>query len=341
MSEPTPHPYEPVHSRALRWMKAVELPDPRFGRVLRLARKVLDVPVSLVCLGPPGETSFQAEAEDPGAAAVSEIATLCAGLVSDQSCLVHEDVSREPGPHGFADTDVRFLARQDLVGPDGSIEGWLCVADWRARDLSRIEREIFADLASLAQSEIQRLRLETIDEVTTLPNRRGFLFIAGRTLALRARAGAPASLLTLDLWGGPSANAPDEPYGVRSFARLLLDCFRDSDVAARLGRKEFCVLLSPEHEDDVEIALGRLEQAVDRWNAAENGNYRLRFRSHIVDFDAEADGDLSGLLEAAESERVHAEPPPTVGGGLSLLRAVREEGELRPELGYQRNSSGK
>lgn len=289
MSESTSHSYEPAHERALRWLNLVELPDPRIGRILRLTRKVLDVPVAVVRLGADADAPSQIEVVDPEAEATVEV------------------------------------ARHELEGPDGQTVGEFCLLDHQSRDLSRMDRDVLSDLAEMVQSQVQRLALETIDDVTTLPNRRGFLFIAGRTLALRERAGAPASLVTLELWGGsPRERSVDHSYELRAFARLLSESFRDSDVAARLGGNEFCVLLSPEHEDDVEIALGRLEKSVDRWNAAENGKHRLRFRSNIVDFDVEEDGDLDGLLQAADEERAQPEPPPTVGGALSLLRLVRD-----------------
>ena len=68
-------------------------------------------------------------------------------------------------------------------------------------------------------------------------------------------------LVSLELRTADGMHGPAGRDSVRrEFARILGNSFRDSDVVARLGDDEFCVLLSPQLPDDVDIPIGRLEQ---------------------------------------------------------------------------------
>lgn len=315
MSEHKPPEYEPAHVRALRWTNRIELPHARLGRLVGLARKLFDVPVALVLLPEADESVRQFQCSpDLDCADADEVVAFCEDAPSDMRRLVIEELS-DASAGGY-----RFYAGHRLEASDGTEAGTLCIVDRRPRDLSSLELEVLSDLAEMAQSELQRIALETIDEETRLPNRRGFLFIGGRALALRDRAAQPVSLLAIEMRAaGVVAGTPEYGYVLRAFARALLESFRDSDVVARLGENEFCVLVSPERPDDVEIPLDRLSAELERWNRADDGRHQLDFEHRAIEFDAEEDRDLDGLMAVAE-EAPETEPPPVVGGVISILR---------------------
>lgn len=315
MSEPKPPPYEPAHVRALRWTNRIELPHPRVGRLVGLARKLFAVPVALVIVpeGDGSERQFQFS-PDLDCAEADAVVALCEDAPRDPRRVVLAELP-DTGESGY-----RFYAGHRLEASDGSEAGTLCIADRRPRDLSSLELEVLSDLAEMMQSELQRIALETIDEETRLPNRRGFLFIGGRALALRDRAGEPVSLLAIEMRASSvEVGTPEHGYVLRAFARALMESFRDSDVVARLAEEDFCVLMSPERPDDVEIPLGRLSAELERWNRADDGRHQLDFRHRAIEFDPEEDRDLEGLMAAAE-DAPETEPPPVVGGVISILR---------------------
>lgn len=338
-AQPTPN-HEPSHARALRWMNTPEMPDRRVAQVLRLVQVSLDVPVVFVSLesedGPlvqagPGITDeevaeavefFGAAQRGPGLRIVDDVL---------------EDESFQCGPRVVGEREVRFYVDCPLHSPDGTVAGALCLMDRRPRTLSEREQKVLSEVVEIAEAEVRDRALETVDPITNLSNRRGFLFIAGQVLALRDRSAEPVSLVSLEVErAGPVGKRPGRETTLRTFGRLLLDSFRDSDVVARLYGNEFCVLVCPDRPDDVDIPIGRLEEAVDAWNRSTNGEHTIRFRHGVIEFDSEEDGDLDGLLAAAEAEAVDrvgpgAEIPPAIGGAVSVLRLLEKRGRFGSE----------
>lgn len=326
MNSGTTHAYESAHARALRWRNPIALPDRRIARLLGLAAKIFDVSTALVRLpsGDGTDVSGQTFPEvEKGEQA--RILSFCSLAPTEPRGLIVEDTEAdELFRHHEVAADQRFYAGHRLETSEGEYAGTLCLLDAKPRTLTAVERDIFADLAETVQIELERLTLDTVDEVTALPNRRGFLFTAGRTLALRDRGGQPVSLVTLELRTASGSRGLAGRDSVRrEFARILTDCFRDSDVIARLDEDEFCVLLSPNASNDVDVPLGRLEQAVERWNRSDNGVNCIGYRHHVLEFDSEEDGDLQGLLAAAAEDRARPEPLPAIGGGGAVSELAR------------------
>jgi diguanylate cyclase (GGDEF)-like protein len=91
------------------------------------------------------------------------------------------------------------------------------------------------------------VRLATIDPLTGLPNRRGFMEGCGRELERARRYGGTLSVLMLDADHFKRIN---DAYGhaggdlaLQHLAELLLGTLRATDVAGRMGGEEFAVLL--------------------------------------------------------------------------------------------------
>lgn len=326
MNPETTHAYESAHARALRWRNPIDLPDRRVARLLGLAAKIFDVSTALVHV-PSGDGTDVAGQTFPEVGEVDQdrILSFCRLAPTEPRYLIVEDTEADAlFRHHEAACDLRFYAGHRLQTSEGEYAGTFCLLHAKPRTLTSVERDILADLAETVQTELQRLTLDTIDEVTALPNRRGFLFTAGRTLALRDRGGEPVSLVTLELRTADGSHGPAGRDSVRrEFARILTDCFRDSDVIARLDEDEFCVLLSPNASNDVDVPLARLEHAVERWNRSDDGVHRIGYRHHVLEFDSEEDGDLQGLLAAAAEDRARPEPAPAIGGAGPVSELAR------------------
>lgn len=314
--------HQPTHTQAVRWTSGLDLAHPRLARLLNITRKVLDTPLACVYVpgakGEPERLQCSPELEPDLAAGILAV---CRAAPADPHRIVGDITRKGSFPETEETHDIRFYAGHRLRAPDGTEIALFCGLDRCARSLSKVEQEIFEDLARAVESELSRLLLETVDELTALPNRRGFSFIAGRALALRERSEAPAALVTFDLQIRGTGSTPDHAAARRTFARLLLESFRDSDVIARMGDDEFCALVSPSHLDEVVIPIDRLAVAVEGWNQTAD-RFCLGFRHHVMEFDPEEDGDLCGLLKAAEAERHTPETSPAIGGPASILRRL-------------------
>lgn len=115
----------------------------------------------------------------------------------------------------------------------------------------------------LVEEELSRLALR--DELTGLANRRAFTTVGEQLLRVAERAGETVLLVYVDLDGMKAINdraghaAGDE--ALRAAARLLRETFRESDLVARIGGDEFCVLL-PGQAAEAKASIDRLRVAV-------------------------------------------------------------------------------
>jgi len=109
-------------------------------------------------------------------------------------------------------------------------------------------------------------RLETVDTVTDVPNRRGFFAMLAPWMALARRPGLPTALVVLDLDGFKRIN---DSYGhlagdvvLRHVAGLCKRQLRDSDQFARLVGGEFAMLLPRTGPDEAVLVAERMRAAI-------------------------------------------------------------------------------
>jgi hypothetical protein len=117
--------------------------EPRFDRVVRLARQLFDVPTATVSLIGAGES---AHVTPDAPAEVRPATALPSGEPQHCDIAVLED--RGPGAH------LRFYAEHPLVGPDGRRLGTLCIADTRPRRFTADQSALLRDLAHWVAKEL-------------------------------------------------------------------------------------------------------------------------------------------------------------------------------------------
>ena len=167
------------------------------------------------------------------------------------------------------------------------------------------EHEALRDLAELAEHELMAVHLATIDELTKIPNRRGFTQLATKSLELCARNNMNAALIYIDLNKFKSINDhfghSEGDKALIAFANLLGNTFRESDVVARLSGDEFAVFLSGISTEPIEKELLRLDQALETYNKDTANAYDILYSSGFVNINHEHKLSIEDVLQQADT----------------------------------------
>lgn len=171
--------------------------------------------------------------------------------------------SREAGrPGELEDTSVELLAllQQAIRHERNFIEDYRAL---RAEAGSlRIERDELAVALRLTEA------LSLTDELTGLPNRRGFVQRLDQELSRSQRTGQPLALVLLDIDNFKDFN---DRYGhyigdmiLRSYAQSMDREFRQHDLLARYGGEEFVLLLPETLLSEARNAVEKLSRRIQR-----------------------------------------------------------------------------
>ena len=311
------HPAIPVDDtqrlQALRSLSILDtFPEERFDRFTRLAARLFDVPIALVTLVDRERQWFKSK-QGLEACETSRDVSFCGHAILTPGPLVVPDSFKDArfadNPLVTASPNIRFYAGHPLHAPDGSRVGTLCLIDQRPRQFSAADLKSLSDLASMVDRELSLLALATIDELTRLSNRRGFSEIARHVLSLCRRHRERATLITIDLDGFKHINdthghaAGDDV--LRMFGSLLLKHFRQSDVVARIGGDEFCVLAGGATEDEMNKSLAGFARSFSA-SALSQSHPRLSWSVGAVSFDPASNADLDALIHAADKKMYDA-----------------------------------
>ncbi len=279
-------------------------PDERFDRLTRLARHLFDTPLALLSLSGSDRRWIKSRINLDPSKTPPEL-SFCAQAMDDDMLIV-PDASRD---ERFRDhpavrnlPEIRFYAGCPVKGPDGISLGTLCVIDHEPREIGEEEAGVLKDLAWMLEQELKSLSLATRDELTGLTNRRGFDAIAEHTIAMCRRVGEPATLLYFDLDEFKEINdslghaAGDRV--LRSFSHHLNSTFRDSDVVARVGGDEFCVLLTSATTEDVQRPLSLLKGRL----RTRGGEPSVAFSVGVASYDPSRHQSVQALVNEADMQ---------------------------------------
>jgi diguanylate cyclase (GGDEF)-like protein len=156
--------------------------------------------------------------------------------------------------------------------------------------------------------ERRRLRRElaTVDELTRLPNLRGFVAIAEHQLRMADRAGSLVVLLFVRFDDHRAALADAEPAAADQLAveaaEVLIGAIRDSDLPARIAEDTFCVLLCGEARGAEVAVLSRLVEAIAVHDASGPRPQPLALSVGSAIYDPAHPVSLEGLLQTAQAE---------------------------------------
>jgi two-component system, cell cycle response regulator len=137
------------------------------------------------------------------------------------------------------------------------------------------------------QAQLHLRSLSLMDELTGLHNRRGFISLAEQRLKLTSRQGVRSTLIFIDVdnlkYINDNFGHREGDYALHQIARLLRECFRESDIIGRLGGDEFCVLLSQSAETGDLLVRKRLVHLIEKSNENSRRFYALSVSLGIAD----------------------------------------------------------
>jgi diguanylate cyclase (GGDEF)-like protein len=200
---------------------------------------------------------------------------------------------------------IRFYAGCPLRSPNGSKLGTLCIIDRKPRTLSEEDLETLKDLAAMVERELEAVQLATIDDLTRISNRRGFMTLAQHSLNLCNRQRTCASLAFIDLNKFKPINDnfghAEGDRALVSFTEQMKSFFRTTDLFARLGGDEFVVLFSNTRKSVACEVMEKFRQHIDKYNQQARRGYDISFAYGLVEYDPEKHAGIEALLIDGDS----------------------------------------
>jgi diguanylate cyclase (GGDEF)-like protein len=181
---------------------------------------------------------------------------------------------------------------------------------WRDRALFDRSGRL-AEIQSIGQDITERKRLEVrlralslTDELTGLYNRRGFLAMAEQQMKVARRLKKPTLLISADLDGLKTINDTlghhEGDLALIEAGRIMRECFRESDIVARIGGDEFVVFQMENEPVDEAVLVSRVQKKLDAHNAQKNGAYALSLSVGTARFGHDTVLSLTEMLDAAD-----------------------------------------
>ncbi len=281
--------------------------EERFERIVRLARRALQVPVAAVTTVSLESQWFKAVlgwnvGELPLRESLCEQTILRAerriihDLTKHPRYLAHQLVTKPPG--------FRFYAGCPLKSARGTVVGTFCVMDYRPRRLHRPERQILEDISGLARRELLAMvshdaqteltaklsvasRQPLLDLLTKTWNRRGgdLLLDTGLELAKHNKSSLAVCAVAID-----DLDFVNDRFGqsvgdraLRLVARELLACADHHDGVCRFEGNRFFVMFVGVEEQEVKRVSGVVTRRIQGTaiRVRDSGELRVSISSSI------------------------------------------------------------
>jgi diguanylate cyclase (GGDEF)-like protein len=299
---------EQTRLKALRSLDVLDtLAEERFDRLTRMTKRMFGVPIVLVSLVDENRQWFKS-CMGLGATETPRDISFCGHAILGNEVFIIpnalEDERFADNPLVLNDPNIRFYAGCPLL-VNGSKLGTLCIIDQTPRSFGSEDIDALKDLASMVERELAAVQMATLDELTGISNRRGFMMLAKYSLKLFAREKIPATLIFLDLDKFKPINDrfghAEGDAALIAFVSLMKSMFRDSDLFARLGGDEFVVLLSNAPKQYAEDIIGKFSGLLMKYNQEVDRGYEISFSHGIVEFNPEKHSAIEELLSEGDS----------------------------------------
>jgi diguanylate cyclase (GGDEF)-like protein len=276
-----------------------------------MAQRLFNVPIALVSLVDENRQWFKScVGLGFNIKETSRDISFCGHAILDDEIFIIPDTAKDErfsdNPLVINDPYISFYAGCPLRFTDGSRLGTLCIIDNKPRSLSNDDIETLKDLASTVERELAAIELATLDDLTKVPNRRGFMMLSQHSLNLCMRQKIHATLVFMDLDKFKQIN---DIFGhaegdnvLKTFAQLMSAESRESDLFARLGGDEFVILFINTTTNAAKDTIMRLQHSLHEHKQNANNKYDISFSFGMVSFDPDKHKTIEALLEDGDSQ---------------------------------------
>lgn len=294
---------------ALRTLEILDTThEERFDRVTRMAKRMFGVSISLVSLIDEERQWFKSK-QGLDAEETPRDISFCGHAINQEELLIipnaieDERFSENPLVTGYP--NIRFYAGYPLKLRQGVNIGTLCLIDPKPRELEEEDQQLLQDLGAMIEQEIKSIQTASLDELTLISNRRGFLNLAEHSRKVSARKGTALSVILFDLDKFKPINDEfghhEGDFALKEFARTLTETLRECDVVGRLGGDEFVALLTDLTPEQLDEVLQRLADNVKKLNQELNKPYSIEFSAGVAHFPHDSELPIEGMIEQADA----------------------------------------
>lgn len=310
MIKPSVPKNEAERLHALRALQILDSShEERFDRVTRMAKRMFGVSISLVSLVDEDRQWFKS-AQGLDASETPREISFCGHAINQEGLFIIpnalDDERFFDNPLVTDAPNIRFYAGYPLKLREGLSIGTLCLIDPKPREMDNEDQQLLKDLGAMIEQEIKSIQLATLDELTMISNRRGFLTLVDYSMKVCRRNKLSMSFIFFDL---NKFKAINDTYGhhegdfvLATFAQKMLASFRDCDVIARLGGDEFVAMLIDSDSTKIDLVLDRFKAAIEGENKTLNKPYSIEYSAGIVHFEHDTDKSIEEILQDADAE---------------------------------------
>lgn len=315
MQKPSIPSDETQRLKTLRDLRLLDTPpEERFDRVTRLARQVFSTQIALVSLVDADRQWFKSR-QGLAAEETHRDISFCGHAILDDKIMVVKDAETDQrfcdNPLVCGDPNIRFYAGYPLAAPDGSRIGTLCIIDNKPKELSNEQLQLLRELGRMIEEELIAANDSTIDPVTGLSSRIGFLPIADQLLALCKRKREPATLMLFHL---KDFHTFEEQHGryegdttAIEVAHLLMASFFESDMVGRISLDTFAVLLASTSLDGADEARKSFDKMLSARNRDSSRKHELRVNVDTIAYNESRHKNADLLLREGETRIIESQ----------------------------------
>jgi diguanylate cyclase (GGDEF)-like protein len=282
--------------------------EERFERVTRMAKKMFGVSISLVSLIDEDRQWFKSNQGLDSTETPRDI-SLCGHALYHKGLFIIPDTTKDTrffdNPLVTGHPNIRFYAGYALKIREGVRFGTLCIMDQEPKIMDEEDQQLLEDLGAMIEQEIKSIQLATLDELTLISNRRGFLTLVDHSLKMCRRNQTLISFLLFDLNKFKTINDEyghhEGDFALVRFAQVMLDTFRDSDVIGRLGGDEFVVMLNGAKKEIADEVLARFALAIEEANATLNKPYKIEYSVGLEHFQHDTIKSAEEMIQEADA----------------------------------------
>ncbi|MDM7859046.1 sensor domain-containing diguanylate cyclase [Alteromonas sp. ASW11-36] len=293
---------------ALRTLEILDTThEERFDRVTRMAKRMFGVEISLVSLVDSDRQWFKSKQGLDATETPREI-SFCGHAINESSLFIVpnavEDERFHDNPLVTDAPEIRFYAGYPIKLRQGINIGTLCLIDSKPREMDEEDQQLLADLGAMIEQEVKSIQMATLDELTLISNRRGFLTLADHSIKMCRRQKVDITFILFDLNKFKPINDDyghhEGDYVLKAFAQLMLQTFRESDIVARLGGDEFIVMLADASNQQIEAILARFADAVNQENDSNDKPYKITYSAGAATFTADNERPIEDMIKQAD-----------------------------------------